>query len=84
MVNSCKGMLRLCGLVASEGKRSIDSVCNDSGNVQCGSRLSRMIHWILGIGWGGDGVPEEIGTSLVNNKCSPSPFLARRWFVQRP
>ena len=40
MVGSCEGMLRLCGLVASEGKRSIDSACNDFGNARCGSRLS--------------------------------------------
>ena len=42
-----------------------------------------MICQILGIGWGGDGVPEEIGTFLVDDKCLPGLFLAQRWFVQR-
>ena len=83
MVNNCGSRLRLCCLVASEGKRSIDNACSDSGNVQRGSRLSRMICQILGIGWGGDGVPEEIGTFLVDQKCLPDQFLAQRWSAPR-
>ena len=43
MVSNCKGKLELDGLVASEGRRSIDSVGSDYGSVQHDSRLDKMI-----------------------------------------
>ena len=69
MVGSYEGKPKLSDLVASEGRRSIVSVGSDFGNVQHDSRLGRTTCLILGVGWGGDGVPEEIGTFLTGSKC---------------
>ena len=69
--------------VASGDRKNIGSVGNELGNVQCGSRLSKMPRLILSIGWEGDEVPGEIGTSLVGNRCSTDLFPVQKCFVQR-
>ena len=69
--------------VASEGRRSTDSVGNGSGNVPHGNRLNKMLRRISSIGWEGGEVPGEIGTYPVDSMCSIDPFLVRRCFVRR-
>ena len=81
--DSCGGRPKPDGLVANEGKRSIGSVGNGFGNGQHGSRSNRMLRRISSIGWGGDGVPEGIGTYPVDNMCLTYLFLVQRCFVQR-
>ena len=83
MGGSYGGRLGLDGLVANEGKISIGSVGNGSGNGQHGSRSNRTLRRISSIEWGGGGVPGGIGTFPVDNMCSADPFLVRRCFVQK-
>ena len=83
MGDSYEGRLGLGGLVANGDKRSIGSVGNGFGNGQHDSRSNRMLRRISGTEWGGDGVPEGIGTYPVDNMCLANPFLVRRCFVQR-
>ena len=44
--DNCEDRLMLNDRVASEGKRNIGSVGNGFGNVQCGSRLNKILHQI--------------------------------------
>ena len=83
-VCSCRGKPKLYDQVPIKGRKNIGNVCNDSDSVQHGSRLSKMIHWTSGIEWGGDEVPEGIGTFPISSKCLPGLFPVRRCFVQRP
>ena len=71
------------GQVASEGRRSIDSVGSGSGSVPHGNRLNKMLRRISSIGWGGGEVPEGIGTYPVDSMCSADPSPVRRYFVRR-
>ena len=73
-VNNYEGKLVPDDQVASGGKRSIGSVGNGFDNVQCGSKSRKMLCQILNIEQGGGGVPEEIGTCLVDNRCSANQF----------
>ena len=67
--------------VASGDRRNIDSVGSGFGSVQYGSKSGKMLHQILGIEWGGGGVPEGIGTFLVDSRCLVDPFPVQRCFV---
>ena len=69
--------------VASKDRKSTGSAGNGSDSVPHDSKLSRMLHRISSTGWGGDGVPEGIGTCPVDNMCSVNPSLVRRYFVRR-
>ena len=84
MGNSYGGRPGPDGLVANEGKRSIGSVGNGSGNGQHDSRSDKMLRRISSTGWEDDGVPEGIGTFPIDNMCLADPSLVRRCFAQRP
>ena len=82
--DNCEGRPGPDDQVANGGRRSIGNVGNGSGSGQHDSRLNRMPRWISNIEWGGGGVPGGIGTFPIDNMCSASPFLVRRYFVQMP
>ena len=78
VVNNCVDKLVPDDRVASEDKKSIGNVGNGFDNVQHDSKLNKMTHQILGIEWGDDGVPGEIGTFPANSKCLTSWFLVQK------
>ena len=83
VIDSYEDKPKLDDQVASEGRRNIGSAGSDFDNVQHDSRLDETICLILGIGWRGGEVSEEIGTFPISSKYSASQFLAQRCFVQR-
>ena len=83
VVDNFMGKLVPDDQVASEDRKSIGSVGSGFGSVQHDSRLSKMIHQILGIKWGAGEVPGGPGTFLINSKCLVDRFLARKCFVQK-
>ena len=80
-VNNCMGRPVPNDQVASRGMRNIGNVGNVIDNDRRDSRLGRTLRQILSIRWGGDEVPGEIGTCLVNSRCLGDQFPVRRCSV---